>query len=173
MVTESETLESAAWHLAEINVARALEPLESPRLADFVADLDRINALAEAAPGFVWRLKDESGNATDIPTGDDPLLIVNLSVWKSRETLFDFVYRSSHTPVMARRREWFEKPARPPMALWWLPAGELPSLATAMEKLDLIARLGPTPDAFSFKLHFPPPDAAPMVAMAGEQPPCP
>ena len=151
---------AASFHLAQINVARALEPLDSPRLADFMASLDRINALADATPGFVWRLQSESGNATDIQAGDDPLLIVNLSVWETREALFDFVYKSGHAPVMARRRAWFEKPARASLALWWVPAGHRPSLEEALARLERLDAQGPGPEAFTFKVWFPAPDEA-------------
>ena len=145
------------YHLAQVNVARALAPIHAAQMADFVANLDRINALAEAAPGFVWRLKDESGNATDIAVNDDPRLIINLSVWESREALFDFVYRSGHTKIMARRKEWFEPYGRAYMALWWCPAGVPPAVEEAMRRLALLDAQGPGPDAFTFKQPFPQP----------------
>ena len=143
--------------LAQINVARALAPLDSPQLADFVANLDRINALADRAPGFVWRLQDESGNATDIKAGDDPLLIVNLSVWQSKEALADFAYRTAHKRVLARRTEWFEAPKGPYLALWWVPAGHRPDVEEAMAKLALLAERGPSPEAFTFQQSYPAP----------------
>lgn len=146
------------WHLAQANFARAVAPMDDPALADFMAQLDAINALAEESPGFVWRLKSDSGNATDIPVTDDPREILNLSVWESADALFDYVYRSAHTPVMARRREWFEKSDRPHMALWWVEAGHRPDVAEAMARLDLLAERGPTPDAFTFKQRFPAPE---------------
>jgi hypothetical protein len=149
-----------AWHLAELNVARALSPLDSPRLADFVAGLDTVNRLAECSPGFIWRLKSDSGNATDIRVDDDPQYLVNLSVWASVEALFDFVYKSAHTGVMARRREWFEKPTAAHQVLWWLPAGQLPTTGEALARLQLLRELGATPEAFTFKQRFPPPGVA-------------
>src|SRR5690349_8228786 len=121
------------WHIAQINVARALEPLDSARLAAFVAALDEINTLADSTPGFVWRLVGAGGNATDIKA-PDPSLVVNMSVWRSPEALFDFVYKSAHVRVMARRREWFER-MRIFMALWWVPAGHFPSLDEGLAKL--------------------------------------
>jgi len=145
------------YQLAQINIARAVAPLDDPRLADFVAGLDEINALADESPGFVWRLQSESGNATDIPVSDDPRLIINLSVWDSVESLFDFVYRSGHIAVMARRREWFERPSRPHVALWWVPAGHRPSVEEAVARLDHLERQGPTLEAFTFKHRFPAP----------------
>ena len=146
------------WHLAQANIARAVAPMDDPAMADFMARLDTINALAEGSPGFVWRLKSDSGNATDIPVTDDPLEILNMSVWESADALFDYVYRTAHTPVMARRREWFEKPTRPHMVLWWVEAGHRPDVAEALEKLDMLAKKGPTPDAFTFKQRFPAPE---------------
>ena len=125
------------WHLTQLNVARPVAPLESPQLAGFVAQLDAINALAEAAPGFVWRLVGGTGNATDIKVADSTL-IVNMSVWTSPEALFEFVYRTAHVGVMARRREWFERMALY-QVLWWIPAGAIP---TVEEGLARLAHLG-------------------------------
>jgi hypothetical protein len=146
-----------SFHLAQINVARARAPLDDPLLADFMAQLDRINGLADQSPGFVWRLQSDSGNATDIQVSEDPCLLVNLSVWSSAEALFDFVYKTGHSRVMARRKDWFEPFGRPYLALWWAPAGRLPSVEEAMARLDLIAERGPGPEAFTFKRRFPPP----------------
>ena len=98
-----------AVHLAQVNIARLRAPLDSPLLTDFVANLEPINALAERSPGFVWRLKDEAGDATGIPYSDDPAMIVNMSVWESVEALREFTYRSRHTDVLKRRREWFTR----------------------------------------------------------------
>ncbi|MGH6947278.1 MAG: DUF3291 domain-containing protein [Kiloniellales bacterium] len=154
------------YHLAQLNVARALAPLDDPKLADFMAALDRINALADAAPGFVWRLQGDSGNATDIRHDQDPNLLVNLSVWEGSEPLFDYVYKSAHSAVMARRREWFEKRAGPHLVLWWLPAGALPSVNEAMARLARLAAEGPTPAAFTFKQRFAPPAAAMPAGLA-------
>ena len=141
-------------HLAQINIGRALAPLDHPLLSGFMSRLDEINALADASPGFVWRLQSESGNATDIQAFADPRMLINLSVWESLESLFQFVYRSGHTAVMAQRREWFEQSASPYMALWWVPAGHLPSVEEALGRLDDLERHGPTPEAFTFKQHF-------------------
>jgi hypothetical protein len=146
-----------AWHIAQLNVARAVAPPGSPELADFMAALDRINALAESSPGFVWRLQSTSGNATDIQVSEDPLFLVNMSVWSSVESLFAFVYRTVHTDVMKRRREWFEKPAEAYQVLWWVPAGHIPTTQEAMERLMHLRREGPTPRAFTFKQRYPAP----------------
>jgi hypothetical protein len=140
------------WHLAQLNVARPLAPLDSPQLAQFVAQLDGINALADAAPGFVWRLAD----ATEVRT-DDPSLIVNMSVWTSPEALFDFVYKSQHVRVMARRREWFER-MEVFQVLWWIRADHTPTVEEAMERLQLLRDRGPSAEAFTFKQRYSSPD---------------
>src|SRR5882724_4186379 len=142
-------------HIAQLIIARAKAPLDQPLLADFVAQLDAVNALAEARPGFVWRLKSDSGNATDIRAYDDPLMIVNMSVWESIEALFDFAYKTSHTKVMNRRKEWFESLPGPHMVLWWLPAGKFPTVEEAKRRLDHLTAHGPTASAFTFKVRFP------------------
>jgi hypothetical protein len=155
-----------AHHIAQLNIARAKAPLDTPPLADFVAQLDDVNALAEASPGFVWRLKSDSGNATDIRAYDDPLMIVNMSVWESIESLFDFAYKTSHTKVMNRRKEWFESPAGPHMVLWWIPAGTIPTVEEAKRRLDHLAEHGATSKAFTFKARF----LAPVEARVGAAP---
>lgn len=151
---------TSTWHIAQLNVARAVAPLDSPALADFMAALDAVNALAETSPGFVWRLKSDSGNATDIKVDDDPKFIVNMSVWETVEALFEFVYRSAHTKVMVRRREWFEKPAEAFQVLWWVPAGHRPTIEEAMARLAHLRAHGPSAHAFGFKDRYPPPGEA-------------
>jgi uncharacterized protein DUF3291 len=144
--------------LAQVNIALPLEPLASPRLTDFVNALGEINALADAAPGFLWRLRTEDGDATAIRAFDDDRLIVNMSVWTSLEALADFVYRSDHAGIMRRRREWFV-PMRIYQTMWWVPAGELPSVANAEQRLAHLREHGPTPYAFTFRTPFPAPNA--------------
>ena len=148
------------YHLAQLNVARALAPLDDPLLAGFMARLDDINALADRSPGFVWRLQSETGNATDIQATKDPCLLVNLSLWESLESLFDYVYRSGHAEVMRRRKEWFEPRRGPHLVLWWVPAGRLPTVEEALERLDRLRREGPTAEAFTFKERFPAADGS-------------
>ena len=142
-------------HLAQFNIARAVAPLDDPVLADFMAQLDEINALAEDSSGFVWRLESDSGNATDIRAYDDPRMLINMSVWDSLKALFDYVYRSGHSKVMARRREWFERFAGPYVVLWWVPAGHRPTLQEAQHRLAHLERHGPSAHAFTFKQCFP------------------
>ena len=132
-------------------------------IADFVANLDRINALADGTPGFVWRLVGEGNNATDIqPRPDDPLFAVNLSTWTGLDALAGFVYRSAHRDIMRRRREWFEA-METYMCLWWVPAGHRPTPAEGLERLGLLERLGPAAEAFTFRHPFPAPDATPVA----------
>ena len=142
------------YHLAEINIARMLDEIDSPIMAEFAANLERINALAEQSPGFVWRLKTDAGDATSIRVYEDRYLIVNLSVWESLEALREFTYYSAHTDYFRRRREWFEKLDIPALALWWVPAGHVPSVEEAKTKLELMAQRGATPQAFTFKERF-------------------
>ena len=149
----------SAFHVAQVNVGRILGPIESPVMAEFVAQLDEINALAERSPGFVWRLKTEDGDATAIRPYDDDLIIVNMSVWESPAALHEYVYRSAHVEVMKRRREWFSRMTDAFMALWWVPAGHHPTVAEAVVRLDQLRADGPTPHAFTFRQQFPPPEA--------------
>ena len=142
--------------LAQLNIARFKYSPEDPGLADFMAALDPINALADSSRGFVWRLQDDSGNATGIHAFDDPLLLVNLSVWEDIDSLYEFVYRSDHTAIMRRRAEWAHKMDEAHMVLWWVPEGNKPTLDEAKAKLELLRREGPTPQAFTFRHRFEP-----------------
>jgi len=144
-------------YIAQLNIALAKAPLEDPLLADFMAQLDAVNAMAEASPGFVWRLKSDSGNATDIRAYDDPRMIVNMSVWESVDALFAFTYKTAHTKVMNRRKEWFESLPGPHMVLWWIAAGTVPTVAEAQRRLKHLAEHGPSAAAFTFKMRFAPP----------------
>lgn len=152
-------------HLAQVNIALPVEPLSSARLAGFVNALDEINALADAAPGFVWRLQTEDGDATAVRAFGDDRIVVNMTVWTSLEALADFVYRSDHAGIMRRRREWFV-PMRIYQTMWWVPAGELPSIADAERRLAHLGAHGPTPYAFTFRAPFPGPDAHDTPASA-------
>jgi hypothetical protein len=122
-------------------------------MADFVANLDRINALAEQAPGFVWRLQDSEGNATALrPFGPDTL--VNMSVWASLEQLSNYVYQSAHVEIMKRRKEWFARMQDASTVLWWVPQGHRPDEHEAMQRLQTLRALGPSEKAFGFKQAF-------------------
>jgi Domain of unknown function (DUF3291) len=144
--------------LAQLNIAVMKEPLESPTMADFVANLDRINALAESAPGFVWRFQTDEGDATAArPLGDDTL--INLSVWEDLASLNDYVYRSAHAQIMKRRREWFERLREAHVVLWWVAKEHRPSLDEAIVKLNRLRSSGPSEEAFSFRQAYPAPGA--------------
>ena len=147
---------ASTFQLAQLNVARLSAALDSPELADFVAGLEPVNALADAAPGFVWRLQEASGDATGLrPWGDD--MIVNLSVWASIEELRAYVFAPGHVEVLRRRREWFVPMDTPHLVLWWVPAGHRPSLVEAGERLTGLAADGPNPAAFTLRTAFPAP----------------
>lgn len=148
----------SGYHLAQINVGKLKAPIDAPETADFKNNLDRVNTLAEASPGFVWRLTGEGNDATDLVAFDDPLIITNMSVWESPAALGAFVYRSGHVEIMRRRAEWFE-PMDVFMALWWVPAGHEPTVAEAVGRLALLRRKGAGPEAFTFRELYPAPDA--------------
>ncbi|MFC9056742.1 DUF3291 domain-containing protein [Streptomyces sp. NPDC057074] len=148
------TASAQGAHLAELNVATLRYPIDDPRMAPFVDLLDPVNAAADDAPGFVWRLVEEgAADATGLrPAGDD--VIVNLSVWETREALWDFTYRSGHLEVMRRRREWFQRHVESYLVLWWVPAGHLPTVGEALERLADLRTHGPSPRAFTFTTPY-------------------
>ena len=141
-------------HIAEINIAQAKDTMDSKTMADFVARLDEINALAESAPGFVWRLKTEDNNALSLRPFEDEFIIVNMSVWENIELLHQYVYYSNHVEVFRRRREWFNVLKNPAVVMWWIPARHIPTVEEAKQKLELLEKFGPTPVAFTFKQQF-------------------
>jgi hypothetical protein len=143
-------------HLAQLNVGRLRAPLDDPMIEDFRTNLDPVNALAEASPGYVWRLQDDAGNATNIKVFDDDLEIVNLTVWESIEALADFTYRSGHVELLRRRREFFEAPREPILCLWWIAEGTIPTVDEAITRLAQLRTHGPTPTAFTFRDRFAP-----------------
>ncbi len=143
-------------HLAQLNVGRLRAPLEDPRIDDFRNNLGRINALAEVSPGFVWRLQDDSGNATGIHVFEDELEIINLTVWHSVDALADFTYRTGHVEFLRRRREFFEPATQPILCLWWIPEGTVPMVRDALARLEHLRTHGPTPAAFTFRHRFDP-----------------
>ena len=146
-----------SYHLAQLNIARMKFELDSPELSDFVEKLDEINALADRAPGFIWRLKTDEGDATSIDYfGADTL--VNMSVWKDVPSLHAYVYKTAHAKIMSRRKEWFHRVEAAYTVLWWIPPSHLPTLEESNQKLSLIRAKGPSAQAFSFKKAFPPPD---------------
>ena len=152
---------STSSHLAQFNIARLLEPLDHPDTAEFVANLDRINTVAEAAPGFVWRLKDDDTGLSSsyVRAYEDPMLIINFSVWESPEQLQEFVYRSDHTVFLRRRREWFEKMVEAYLVCWWVPAGYVPTVEEAVARLERLRTEGPSDEAFTLRDVRPAPSA--------------
>jgi hypothetical protein len=151
---------ASKYHLAQVNIGRMLAPLDTPVMAEFVASLDRINALADASPGFVWRFQTEEGDATALRPYDDELIIVNFSVWETIEDLKNYVYKSAHAEVMKQRRQWFEKFAGIYMVMWWVEAGHLPTIWEAKARLKYLEKHGVSEKAFTFKQPFPAPDKA-------------
>lgn len=141
--------------LAQVNIARMRAPIDDPIMADFVAQLESVNAIADRSPGFVWRLADASGGAaTGIDAFEDPLILINMSVWETIEALEDYTYRSLHSGLLKGRKNWFEPMAVPHLALWWIPLGKLPSVEEAKEKLSTLRERGPSPEAFTFRERF-------------------
>jgi len=163
--------------LAQVNIGRLLAPIDSPLIADFVAALDPVNAVADAAPGFVWRMETEDGNALAVRgfeqdgVGSGGGILINMSVWESVEALAAYVYGDAHLAVLRRRREWYERMRDAYAALWWIPRGHIPTVTEAEDRVRHVRAHGPTPYAFSLRQHFPPPgtgdgdsdgDAAPI-----------
>jgi hypothetical protein len=145
----------ARYELAQVNIARLQAPLDSPQLKDFVEALDPVNAVADAADGFVWRLQSDSGNATDVPVFGDDWLIVNMSTWRDTNALTAFMYQGQHRDLLARRREWFERLEEAMAVLWWVPSGHRPTVAEAESRLLHLREHGPTQHAFTLRTSFP------------------
>jgi len=141
-------------HLAQLNIAKMKFAIDAPELTEFVARLDDVNALADDSPGFVWRLQTGDGDATAIDYFG-PEYLVNMSVWEDVESLHNYVYRTAHNEVMARRKEWFERMLEVYSVLWWIPAGIIPTIAEADQRLQNLRQNGPVAEAFTFKKLFP------------------
>lgn len=149
---------TSMWQLAQVNIAVANGPTDSAVMAEFMAALDEINAAADHAPGFVWRLQEENGNLTDVRVFDEPETLINLSVWDSVDSFKDYTYGTAHGPYVKRRREWFTKPTDlPVLAMWWVRRGELPTAVEGRRRLELLADRGPSQEAFTFAKRFAPP----------------
>ncbi len=141
--------------LAQLNISRMISAnIQDPLMVDFVAQLDRINQLAESSKGFVWRLKDEGGNATSIQPFDDERIIVNMSVWESMDDLMEYVFKSAHSAVMRDRNKWFEKFGKASTAFWYIDEGHTPSLEEAKERLEYLQKNGATEYAFDSKNKY-------------------
>ncbi len=148
------------FHLAQVNIGRIRAPLEHPVMDGFRSQLDVINALADRSPGFVWRLQTEEGNAMAIRPFADERMAINMSVWESLDALQHFVYRSAHVGPLRDRKQWFEPIEGPILALWWIPAGHIPTVTEALERLQHLKEHGPCPEAFTFRKSFPSPGDA-------------
>jgi len=138
-------------HVAELNIARAQYDLDDPRMAGFMDNLDRVNAVAERSPGFVWRLKDETGNATDLIVMNDPRVVANLTVWETVEYLEHFVFNTVHKKIYDRRGEWFPAMKKAHFVMWWISPGDIPTLDEALVRLDRLQKEGPTDEAFGWE----------------------
>ncbi|MEU8788670.1 DUF3291 domain-containing protein [Streptomyces sp. NPDC048643] len=149
------TSPTVAHELAQVNIARLKAPLDSPQLKDFVDALDPVNAVADAADGFVWRLQSDSGNATDVPVLGDDWLIINMSTWRDPNALTAFMYQGQHRELLSRRYEWFDRVAEAMTALWWVPAGHRPTVQEAESRLLHLREHGPTQHAFTLRTSFP------------------
>ena len=143
-------------HLAQLNIAFAKAPMDDPLMADFMAQIDAVNAEAEHSPGFIWRLQTDEGNATDIRVFEEEDIIVNMSVWDSVESLKDYIYNGLHLKVLQRKSDWFEKMESAHLVLWWIPEGHIPDIDEALMKLSYINEYGPTPEAFTLAKSFQP-----------------
>lgn len=145
-------------HIAQINIARMKGvDIHDPVMKEFADNLDAVNAIAETSPGFIWRLKDESNNATSFDPYGDVRILINVSVWESIEALEDFMYRSFHSDFLRRRKEWFHSFGQSHTAMWWVPAGHTPTLQEAVDKLSHLQQHGPSADVFDLKTRFPKP----------------
>jgi hypothetical protein len=151
----------SGYELAQLNIGVIRGPMDSPVMAEFAANLQRINAVAEASPGFVWRLQTEAGDATAIRPFENENMLLNMSVWRDVESLNRYVYSSAHVEIMRRRKEWFERMREAFLVLWWVPTGHRPTVAEAVTKLELLRSKGPSQEAFTFRQAFGPPDSLP------------
>jgi hypothetical protein len=137
-------------HLAQLNIGRVRYDLDDARMAGFVDNLELVNGIAERSDGFVWRLKDDTGNATSIRAFADPRIIINISVWENVEALERFVWQTVHKRFYGKRREWFDKMDEPYFVLWWVDPGHRPDVAEALERLDYLKRHGASDHAFGW-----------------------
>ena len=145
----------ANYNIAQVNIGRMRAPLDDPQMAGFVERLDEINALADASPGFVWRLQTDEGNATYLRPFEDERVILNMSVWESVEALRQYVFQTAHRELLRQRHEWFERFQGAYAALWWVPAGHIPGIDEAKRRIAHLDAHGPTQFAFTFQILFP------------------
>ena len=148
-----------AYHIAQLNIARMIAPLDDPMMADFVAYRGPINEVADASPGFVWQFPIAEDDMSSYGLYGEELILINYTVWDSIEALKEFTYKTIHADAFRKRRKWFEKMAEHYLALWWIPAGHIPTWDEAATRLDALRANGETPYAVSFRSSFPAPDA--------------
>ena len=163
----------ARYNIAQVNIGRIRAELDDPIMAGFVNRLDEINALADASPGFIWRLKTEANNATYLRPFNDERTLLNMSVWESVEALRQFVFQTAHVQLLRHRHAWFEKFAGAYAALWWVPVGHLPGFDEAKRRLAHLDKDGPTQFAFTFQSVFAPDEAFQSGIDWGSFRPCP
>lgn len=144
----------ADYHLAQVNIGRIRGAMDSEIMYGFASRLDEINALADAADGFIWRLQSDEGDATAIRVFDDDMMLVNMSVWENIESLHTYTYKTLHVELIRDRKEWFSQMSKPHMVLWWIPAGHIPTTDEAKARLELLTENGATPQAFTFAKRF-------------------
>ena len=141
------------FHLAQVNIARRLAPMDDPIMSGFVNNLDRINAVADGSEGFIWRLKDENKDEA-VSVFKDETLIINMSVWTDLDALFNYTYKSDHVEIFKRKKEWFSKIKTMHMVFWYIPKGYIPTFEDAKKRLDYLNNQGETPYAFTFKNKY-------------------
>jgi hypothetical protein len=169
-------IDSIHHHVAQMSISLARAPLDRPEMQSFVSQLAHVNGLADQSPGFVWRLQTGAGDSTGVRGFDNPLILLNMSLWTSVNDLFDFVYKSGHVVPFKDRRQWFLPIDGPATVLWWVEAGHVPDVAEGRERLELLGREGPSARAFDFRSRFPPPlyrsqSAVPSGPIAEERAP--
>ncbi|MCF6189628.1 MAG: DUF3291 domain-containing protein [Cocleimonas sp.] len=146
------------YHLAQINIAQAKDEMDTETMHGFMSRIDEINAIADKTDGFIWRLQSNDGDSTSIRVFDDPLLLVNMSVWDNVDSLKNYVYKSLHVELIRDREAWFDKMGAMHQALWWIPVGHIPSIQEAKDKLELLRENGPNQDVFTFGKAFQKPE---------------
>lgn len=142
------------YHIAQANIARMRASQDDPLMTGFVERIEPLNALADSAPGFVWRFKEEDGDVTAAEVFGDDRILFNLSVWKSIEALEAYVYQSGHVSAVQKRARWFERWSKPPLVLWWIDSGHIPNVMEARQRFERLWRDGPSRQAFTFRTRF-------------------
>ena len=145
------------YHIAQFNVAKMIASFDDLVMQDFVDGLEPINTMADNSPGFIWRLQDDSGDATSIQAFEDERILVNMSVWESLDALKGFVYRSAHLDFLRNKKVWFQPLTGSNLVLWWVQEGHIPTVAEGKRRLEILASRGPSQEAFTFSTSFPAP----------------